>query len=96
MPTADRYEARRSEGVCVGCGRKQPAPERVRCKACLKAVREASAERARLLTQAGTCRTCGAASAKRGHRDCAGCLERYAQYTAQKKSGKRRALDHHI
>lgn len=84
MPERVRYLRRAEEGMCVGCGRRKPAAQRVRCRPCLAAVRIANAERARKLVKAGTCRTCGQRAAKPKHRECADCLRRFAAYVAAK------------
>lgn len=87
MPEEARYHARLRDGLCVGCGRASPLDGRVRCRKCLLAVREATAGRAADLIRRGRCRTCGQRQAKAGHRDCAACLRRYADYTRQ-RSGR--------
>jgi hypothetical protein len=86
MPETTRYRQRLAAGLCVGCGARKPKAGRARCPACLKAVREAQAERTRLLLKSGTCRTCGQRPAAEGHRDCRDCLDRYAGYTRERKA----------
>lgn len=85
MPEETRYQGRIAEGICAGCGKRKPAEGRVRCGPCLRAVREATAQRAAEMIKRGRCRTCGSRPAKEGHRDCASCLRRYADYAARRK-----------
>jgi hypothetical protein len=59
MATQTPYQARKSAGLCVECGRGRAATGRVRCRACLRHESERQLERRLKARGKGACAYCG-------------------------------------
>ena len=74
---------RKTGGLCIQCGEREPKPGSRRCSICLKSQREARAEKVEEFRQAGLCNNCGQVPPKKGCVLCQKCMDRGSRISSK-------------
>lgn len=84
----NRYEKRKSNGICIDCGSEYAEPGKTRCKNCSERHNASRNNLEKLRIEKGICRKCGKAPAVDGKKICEKCAEKLKEYHAKERYTK--------